>query len=97
MAEQALAKAMARIAGLDKCLSDYDLDSELSKLSETSRATAQGDPQFPRVQLSDDLWMVLSASQTLSANSGGAYDATIGPLTKHSRTRAGCLRSQAVK
>src|SRR5262245_12478046 len=35
-ADEALSKAMARIAALDKTLSDYDPDSELSKLSETS-------------------------------------------------------------
>src|SRR5215831_7981301 len=35
-ANEALSKAMQRIADLDKRLSDYDLDSELSKLSEIS-------------------------------------------------------------
>src|SRR4051794_12802059 len=33
-ADEAFTKAMARIAQLDKALSDYDPDSELSKLSE---------------------------------------------------------------
>src|SRR4051794_35719244 len=35
-ANEAIDKAMARIAALDKALSDYDSDSELSKLSESS-------------------------------------------------------------
>src|SRR5438552_193818 len=37
-ADEGLTKAMARIAALDKTLSDYDPESELSRLSETSSA-----------------------------------------------------------
>jgi FAD:protein FMN transferase len=81
-ADEALAKAMARIAELDKRLSDYDLDSELSKLSETSLATPSSKPSFGRVPLSDDLWRVLTAAQAVSETSEGAFDVTIGPLTK---------------
>ena len=36
LAEKALTAAMARVAALDKTLSDYDLESELNKLSATS-------------------------------------------------------------
>jgi thiamine biosynthesis lipoprotein len=82
-ADAALSKAMARIATLDNLLSDYDPESELSKLSETS--TVQGGPpaaEFPAVKLSDELWTVLSVSQELSSASDGAFDVTIGPLTK---------------
>jgi thiamine biosynthesis lipoprotein len=76
--------AMARIAALDKALSDYALDSELSKLSATSAvANTQAEPvAFPAVKLSDDLWTVLAFSQQLSERSDGAFDVTIGPLTK---------------
>lgn len=81
-AEAALTAAMVRIAELDKKLSDYDLQSELSKLSETSLATASQAPHFSRVRVSDDLWMVLAESQRLSQASAGAFDVTIGPLTK---------------
>ena len=35
-ANDTISRAMSRIAALDKALSDYDLDSELSKLSQTS-------------------------------------------------------------
>ena len=59
-ADEALTKAMARIAALDKTLSDYDPESELSKLSETS--VVAGDvarAAFPAVRVSDDLWNVL--------------------------------------
>jgi FAD:protein FMN transferase len=83
-AKAALDAAMARIAELDKRLSDYDLASELSRLSATSDVR-HNDPArgaFAPVTLSDDLWQVLSASQSLSEKSGGAFDVTVGPLTK---------------
>lgn len=85
LADKALTAAMARVAELDKALSDYDLESELSQLSATSSAP---DPRtavpaaFPAVKLSDDLWAVLAFSQQLSAQSEGAFDVTVGPLTK---------------
>ena len=82
----AIDAAMARIAALDKALSDYDLESELNRLSATSAAatepatsTAAG---FPPVKVSQDLWNVLSFAQTVSYQSGGAFDVTVGPLTK---------------
>jgi FAD:protein FMN transferase len=82
-ADQAIAKALARIAALDKTLSDYDLDSELSRLSATSTVSGSKSPDpFPAVKLSDDLWTVLAQSQVISRASGGAFDVTIGPLTK---------------
>jgi len=81
-ADEALTKAMARIAALDKALSDYDLDSELSKLSETSVISGPAPAEFPAVKLSDDLWAVLKESQRISRASDGAFDVTIGPLTK---------------
>ena len=82
-AEQAMTKAMARIAQLDKALSDYDPESELSKFSETSDVLVPQTPaEFPAVKLSDDLWNVLSQSQQISRASDGAFDVTIGPLTK---------------
>jgi thiamine biosynthesis lipoprotein len=82
IAETALAKAMARVAELDKRLSDYDLDSELSKLSETSIGTKDKSGPFPVVNVSDDLWTVLLESQVISRETEGAFDVTIGPLTK---------------
>src|SRR5205085_7598305 len=36
----------------------------------------------PRLKLSADLWNVLSLSLNLSPASDGAFDVTIGPLTK---------------
>src|SRR5262245_29996016 len=81
-ADDALTKAMARIAALDKALSDYDLESELSKLSETSNVGGQKASELPTVKVSDELWTILYESQKISAASDGAFDVTIGPLTK---------------
>lgn len=83
----ALDRAFARIATLDQVMSDYDAASELSRLSETS-AVPPGTPSLdpPRaavsVKVSDDLWNVLAWSHDLSRDSDGAFDVTIGPLTK---------------
>ncbi|HEX5103013.1 MAG TPA: FAD:protein FMN transferase [Pirellulaceae bacterium] len=86
VAKMATGRAFVRVAALDKALSDYDLESELSRLSATStvadsRAAAPAGG-FPAVKLSDDLWTVLSFSQEVSEKSGGAFDMTVGPLTK---------------
>jgi thiamine biosynthesis lipoprotein len=81
-ASAAIEKAMRRIAELDKVLSDYDLDSELSRLSATSAVSGSPAGVFPSVKLSDDLWTVLAEAQEISRASGGAFDVTIGPLTK---------------
>jgi thiamine biosynthesis lipoprotein len=80
--ESAIAKAMARIAQLDKALSDYDPHSELSQLSDSSAEIKGNTGPFPAVKLSDDLWTVLATSQNISRQTDGAFDVTIGPLTK---------------
>ncbi|HZN34611.1 MAG TPA: FAD:protein FMN transferase [Pirellulaceae bacterium] len=82
-ASAALTKAMARIAALDKALSDYDLESELSRLSATSHVTSPTPPaEFPAVSVSDELLTVLATGQEISRASGGAFDVTVGPLTR---------------
>ena len=80
-AKTAADAAFARIAALSAKLSDYDLESELSKLS---RASGLG--HF--VPVSDDLWRVLEASQHWAERTGGAFDVTVGPvvnLWRHAR------------
>ncbi len=72
-AETASLAAFSRIKQLNGVLSDYDPDSELSKLSRTS-----GSGQ--RVKVSEDLWFVLSRAQRMAERSGGAYDITVGPV-----------------
>jgi thiamine biosynthesis lipoprotein len=63
------------VAELNRICSDYDLDSELSRLSAQSPTSAP-------VPVSADLYRVLSAAQELSERSGGALDVTVGPVTR---------------
>ncbi len=77
-ADEALARAGAdaafeRIAVLNSVMSDYDSDSELSRLSRTSG-------QGKAVPVSGDLWRVLSRAQDFAVRSDGAFDITVGPL-----------------
>jgi len=71
-AEAAARAAFARIRQLNDALSDYDADSELSRLSRTSG-------EGRAVPVSEDLWLILHRSQALAARTGGAFDVTIGP------------------
>lgn len=66
--------AFRRIAALDDRLSDYDPQSELSRLSASS-------PTEKPIPVSDDLWKVLVTADKYSRASGGAFDVTVGPLT----------------
>ncbi len=72
-AEAASRVGFDRIAALDRTLSDYRADSELSKLA----ARAGTGP----VQVSDDLFTVLAASERLAQRTDGAFDMTAGALT----------------
>ena len=65
--------AFARIDSLNALLSDYEVDSELSRLSGT-----YDEP----VRVSADLWNVLSRAQQVSRASDGHFDVTVGPLTR---------------
>jgi thiamine biosynthesis lipoprotein len=73
-ARQAFRAAFDRIAQLDSILSDYQPESELNRLC---RAAA-GQP----VPVSEDLLRVLAASQDLAAQTGGAFDVTLGPVIR---------------
>jgi thiamine biosynthesis lipoprotein len=100
-ARQAFDRAFARIEALDRAMSDYDPESELSRLSATS-TTVPGRPGADPtagaqpVKLSGDLWTVLEYADRLSRQTHGAFDVTIGPLTKLWRRarRQGELPSQ---
>jgi FAD:protein FMN transferase len=72
-AHPAAEAAFARVAALDRALSDYRPDSELSRLSETAGRW---------VRVSSDLFTLLEHSQDLAARTGGAFDVTVGPLTR---------------
>jgi thiamine biosynthesis lipoprotein len=74
IADRARAAAFARVASLDARLSDYQPDSELMR---ACREAAQ----HP-VALGDDVYRVLSIGQELSRRSGGAFDMSVGALTR---------------
>jgi thiamine biosynthesis lipoprotein len=72
-ADAAAEAAYARIKQLNDILSDYDTDSELSRLSQTSGSGRA-------VPVSDDLWRMLERSQQVARETGGAFDITCGPV-----------------
>src|SRR2546426_2153198 len=65
--------AFDRIKQLNDILSDYDDDTELSRLS---RSSGPG----RAVKVSDDLWRVLIKAREISEQSNGAFDVTVGPV-----------------
>jgi FAD:protein FMN transferase len=73
VATNAAEAAFARVSQLNDILSDYEYDSELSKLGRTSGTGT-------KVKVSDDLWNVLKRSQEIAKASDGAFDVTVGPL-----------------
>jgi thiamine biosynthesis lipoprotein len=72
-ADAAARAAFTRIEQLNALLSDYEEDSELSRLSATAG-------QGQAVPVSEDLWRVLAAGQRLAAQTDGAFDLTAGPV-----------------
>ena len=75
VAKEVANAAFAEVERLNAILSDYDPESELSRLSDTS-----GSGQH--IALSDDLFSVLDASQKLARQTAGAFDVTIGPCVR---------------
>lgn len=74
-ANNAATAAFDRIRQLNGILSDYDSSSELMRLCATSKP---GQP----VVVSSELFEVLKHAQQVSALSQGAFDVSVGPLTK---------------
>ena len=74
VAADAAADAFARVDEIDHRLSDYRVDSDLRRLE----LEAVGRP----VPVHPDVWEVLDASQRLAAATGGAFDVTVGSLTR---------------
>ena len=74
-AVQAADAAFARIKQIDGIMSDYDPASELCRLSDTA-------PAAHSVPVSEDLWRVLVRAQAKSKATDGAFDVTVGPLTR---------------
>jgi len=75
IATNAARAAWKRIAELNRLLSDYDPDSELSRLGASS-------PHAHPVQVSADLYRVIERACAVSAASDGAFDLSVGPLTQ---------------
>lgn len=73
-ARRTFTAAFARVEALDRTLSDYQADSELNRLGQSPPETA--------IKVSDDLFIVLEASQKLAEETGGAFDVTLGPLIR---------------
>ena len=71
IAEKAAQEAFAAFRKLNAIMSDYDSESELSRLRENRGWT----------RVSDDLFTVLRAAKHYSTISDGAFDITIGPMS----------------
>ena len=74
-AKQAAGAAFARIGELNRIMSDYDPESELSRLS-------RGSPTAEPVQVSASLCKVLLRAHQLALESDGAFDVTVGPYVR---------------
>lgn len=67
--------AFDRIAALNLVLSDYEDESELTRLNRTAGSGRA-------VAVSEDLWRVLSRAQEMARRTGGAFDVTVGPCVQ---------------
>lgn len=72
MAEQAASKAFDRIEQINSVMSDYIVDSELWKLSDSSGSNSA-------FRVSNDMWQILNFSKRINQLSEGAFDITAGP------------------
>ena len=70
-----LSAGFRRIDELDAILSDYRADSEVNRLCQSA-------PHKEFVSVSHELFEVLRAARGVSVQSGGAFDVTIGPVTR---------------
>lgn len=74
-AARAFKVAFTRIADLEQCMSNYRADSELSQLCRLAKTDEA-------IKISTELWEVLVYAQRISHLSDGAFDVTIGRVTK---------------
>ncbi|MCC6412451.1 MAG: FAD:protein FMN transferase [Saprospiraceae bacterium] len=73
VADRAAREAFARVDALNNCLSDYLPDSETNLLCKNAGTWTP---------VSDDLWNMLAISKDFSKKTGGAFDVTVGPITR---------------
>lgn len=76
-AETAARAAFSRVVELNRIMSDYDPDSELSRLCAAHRESLG-----PPTRVSPELFYVLKTGQEVARRSNGAFDLTIGPLVR---------------
>ena len=69
--------AFAKVAALDRMMTDYDPESELMQLCRQ--------PANMPVRVSEDLFAVLEESLRIARDSDGAFDPTIGPVIRQWR------------
>ena len=77
-AKNACRDAGRRVKAIAAALSDYHDASELNRLADSYTV---GEP----VEVSDDLFRVLTKAKEVSEASGGAFDVTVGPLVRRWR------------
>jgi len=77
-ARRAVTEAFARVDRLNDILSDYDPESEASRLA--ARFTA--DPAAAPIDISPELAVMLREGIRWSRETDGAFDLTVGPLTR---------------
>ncbi len=70
----AIDEAFAAVAEVDRLMSNYRDDSELTLINRRAAQEA--------VRVSDPMLSVLEAAQEVSARSEGAFDVTVGPLVR---------------
>lgn len=70
----AIDEAFGAFAEVDRLMSNYRDDSELALINRNAT-------RYP-VRISDPMMSVLQAAQKVSAQSGGAFDVTVGPLVR---------------
>jgi FAD:protein FMN transferase len=71
LAQRALERAFSRIRDLDAALSDYKEDSEVSRL-----------PDGKPVPVGADLLAILTLAEQVSKDTDGAFDVSVGALTR---------------
>jgi thiamine biosynthesis lipoprotein len=72
-ARAAADRAFKRVEALNAVFSDYDSDSELSRLSDSAGSGTA-------VSVGPELWRVLEFAQRVAGLSHGAFDITVGPV-----------------
>src|SRR5687767_3765659 len=83
--EQAASAAFDEIARLEGVASNWQVDSELNRFHRAAERAGAGRP----VPVSSDLFDVLARAQSWHERSGGAFDATVEPLTRLYDLRGG--------